>query len=92
MFSHCYKLITINLGNLTTNAKNYRYLFKNCKNLRYIDVPNFSPLETNSTKEIFKGCDSLIYLNLYSFKIDTSLTVETSNAFNDNITNLKYLY
>ena len=89
MFSHCYKLITINLGNLTTNAKNYSYLFKNCKNLRYINVPNFSPLETNSTKEIFKGCDSLIYLNLYSFKIDTSLTIETNNAFNDNITNLK---
>ena len=89
MFSHCHELMTINLTSLTPNAKNYSYLFKNCRNLRYVNLPNFSPTEVNSIKEMFNGCDSLIYLNLKSLKLFANDSLEKNEIFNDDISNLK---
>ena len=37
---------------------------------------------------MFSGCNSLIYLNLFSFKLNN--TVNNSNAFNKINSNVKY--
>ena len=89
MFCHCHELMIINLTSFTPNAQNYSYLFKNCRNLKYVNLHNFSPTEINSIKEMFNGCDSLIYLNLESLKLFTNDSLEKNDIFNDDISNLK---
>ena len=64
------------------------FMFKGCKNLKYINFGNFDASKVTSMISMFEGCTSLISLNLSNF--DTSNVIHMSRIFN-NLISLKIL-
>ena len=55
MFSHCKSLITINIQNFdVSKVTDMIYLFHNCENLKYLNLPNISPLNIKTIDYAFK--------------------------------------
>jgi surface protein len=57
-------------------------MFDHCTNLKYLNLSHFDTSKISNIYGMFLGCNSLIYLNLYSFKLNN--TVNKTN-FNNNI-------
>ena len=84
-------LLSVDLSELIPLIKNVtsmNYMFKGCKNLKYINFGNFDASKVTSMISIFEGCNSLISINLSNF--DTSNVLDMSGLFN-NLISLKLL-
>ena len=84
-------LFSIDLSNLVPlikDATNMNYMFKGCKNLKYINFGKFDASKVTSMISIFEGCTSLISINLSNF--DTLNVIDMSGLFN-NLISLKEL-
>ena len=69
--------IEIYLGNI--NSLNF--LFKNCKNITFIDLSNFNSTSKNGMYGMFEGCTNLESINFSNF--DTSNFNNMQNLFYD---------
>ena len=61
MFENCYNLKSLNLGFLE-NAQNWSFaygMFKNCKSLKNIKIPNVTTYLLGQVGEMFSGCTDL---------------------------------
>ena len=84
-------LFSIDLSNMIPIVKDVtsmNFMFKGCKNLKYINFGNFDASKVTSMISMFEGCTSLISLNLSNF--DTSNVIHMSGIFN-NLISLKIL-
>ena len=84
-------LLSVDLSNLVPMIKDVtsmNYLFKGCKNLKYINFGDFDASKVTSMISMFEGCSSLISINLSLF--DTSNVIDMSSIFN-NLHSLKIL-
>ena len=86
MFMNCYKLVNINVNNLSTN--NGESMFKNCNRLTY--VSNFSIFSNNSSQyrslnNMFMNCTNLVSLPILN--VDT-VTILYMDNFASNCINL----
>ena len=84
-------LLSIDLSKMVPmikDATSMNYMFKGCKNLKYINFGDFDASKVTSMISMFEGCTSLISLNLSNF--DTSNIIHMSGMFN-NLISLKIL-
>ena len=84
-------LLSIDLSRMIPmikNVTNMNYMFKGCKNLKYINFGKFDVSKVKSMISMFEGCISLISLNLSNFH--TSNVIDISRIFN-NLNSLKIL-
>ena len=84
-------LFSVDLSKLLPVIKNVtsmNYMFKGCKNLKYINFGNFDGSKVTSMISMFEGCTSLISIKLSHF--DTSNVIDVSGIFN-NLPSLQLL-
>ena len=84
-------LLSIDLSKMVPMIKDVtsmNYMFKGCKNLKYINFGDFDASKVTSMISMFEGCTSLISLNLSHF--DTSNLVYMSGMLN-NLISLRIL-
>ena len=84
-------LLSVDLSGMIPMIKDItsmNYMFKGCKNLKYINFGNFDASKVTSMISMFEGCSSLISINLSSF--NTSNVIDMSDLFN-NLISLKVL-
>ena len=84
-------LLSVDLSNFLPAIKDVtsmNYMFKGCKNLKYINFGDFDASKVTSMISMFEGCSSLISINLTYF--DTSNVIDMSSLFN-NLISLKIL-
>ena len=84
-------LLSVDLSGFVQMIKNItsmNYMFKGCKNLKYINFGKFDASKVTSMISMFEGCSSLISINLSNF--DTSNVIDMSGIFN-NLISLKVL-
>ncbi len=82
-------LLSVDLSNLMIkDVTSLNYMFKGCKNLKYINFGDFDASKVTSMISMFEGCNSLISINLSSF--DTSNVIDMSSIF-INLISLKIL-
>ena len=75
-------LLSVDLSNLIPMIKDVtsmNYMFKGCRNLRYINFGDFDASKVTSMISMFEGCSSLISINLSYF--DTSNVIDMSSTF-----------
>ena len=84
-------LLSVDLSSLLPmikDATSMNYMFKGCKNLKYINFGDFDASKVTSMISMFEGCSSLISINLSYF--DTSNVIDMSSIF-INLISLKIL-
>lgn len=61
VFEGCESLKTIDISNFVANAKMYRtsYMFRNCKSLETVVLPDLTSSSINNLEYMFDGCSSL---------------------------------
>lgn len=61
LFALCSNLTSINFGNNfdVSNADNLKWMFRECKSLKSLDLSNISTLEVTSMEEMFWNCTGL---------------------------------
>jgi surface protein len=75
-------LLSVDLSNLIPMIKDVtsmNYMFKGCRNLRFINFGDFDASKVTSMISMFEGCSSLISINLSYF--DTSNVIDMSSTF-----------
>ena len=92
MFSECYKLTTLNLGDKfnTSNVTNMQHMFSNCYKLTALDLGDkFNTSNVTSMSSMFSNCQNLTTLNLGD-KFNTSNVTSMSSMFSScqNLTTL----
>ena len=81
MFGNCTSLISLNLSSFNVNkVTNMNNMFYNCHNLKYLDIPHFSPNHTklSQIKNLFYNMSSLIFLNIESLEINDNTKMDSS--------------
>ena len=71
MFSGCRSLQSLDISNFdTSKVENMSSMFSECRSLQSLDISNFdtSNVLDNSFNDVFEGCSSLEYINLYDYK------------------------
>ena len=84
-------LLSVDLSGMNPMIKDItsmNYMFRGCKNLKYINFGNFDASKVTSMISMFEGCSSLISINLSNF--NTSNVIDMSGLFN-NLISLKLL-
>ena len=90
MFENCYNLTSLNLGFLE-NAQNWSFakgMFKNCKNLKNIKIPNVTTYRLVQVGEMFSGCTNLKTIDFK--QLETKNILNISRMFY-HCEKLKYL-
>ena len=88
LFGECHELLTVNLSSFdTSKVTRFHGMFFHCYKLKYIDIKNFVGPSTTEIGYMFDSC-KLIFLNMKSFKIDTTKSIERANTAPNE---LKYL-
>ena len=88
LFGECSELLTVNLSSFdTSKVTRFHGMFFHCTKLKYIDIKNFVGPSTTEIGYMFDSC-KLIFLNMKSFKIDTTKSIERTNTAPNE---LKYL-
>ena len=83
LFAHCYKLTSINVSNFNTSkVKNMQGMFYGYLKLASLDLSNFNTSLVTNIQGMFAYSNSLIFINLYPFKIRTDANI---NFTFDNI-------
>jgi surface protein len=74
--------------NFTKFISNISNLFYECSSLTFLDLSNFSSINTINMSNLFNGCNNLTYLNLSN--LNTQKVTDMSFMFNDcfSLTNL----
>ena len=92
IFSGCYKVVTIHLPNfIKTKAILIRGMFYQNYKMKYIDLSNFeiSSSSVQSIRSTFRFCNSIVYIKLNSFKIDSDTETEILLFLDSTYENLK---
>ena len=90
MFGNCTSLISLNLSSfVVTKVTNMNNMFYNCHNLKYLDIPHFSPKASklSQIKNVFYNMSSLIFLNIDSLEINDK--TKTDSSFDELPSDLK---
>ena len=87
-FEYLFSVDLSRLLPLIKDITSMNYMFKGCKNLKYINFGNFDASKVTSMISMFEGCTSLISIKLSHF--DTSKVVDMSGIFY-NLISLKLL-
>ena len=87
-FEYLFSVDLSRLLPLIKDITSMNYMFKGCKNLKYINFGNFDASKVTSMVSMFEGCTSLISIKLSHF--DTSKVVDMSGIFY-NLISLKLL-
>ena len=75
LFDECTSLTTI-IGIENWNINNFinmKHMFRNCKSLTSINMPNFNPINKCDVDELFNGCNSLINVNIIGWHMSSKI-------------------
>ena len=83
LFYNCLNLTSLDISFSNTLTKNMRGMFQNCKSLKSINLSDFHTTNVEIMLDMFKGCSSLVSLEIDFDKFDTSEVTDMQSMFED---------
>ena len=81
------KVTSLDLSRFNTkNVEDMSYMFDDCKNLKYLNLENFDYSKVTNALKMLNDCeDSLVYLNIFSYKDGDSFDSDFFDSANKDL-------